>query len=73
MDGARRAGAKVSALRARKRCMDKKRRPESGVPGTLLEKTLWLLLVVVILYVCLAVAPDLITAKFYELVWATME
>lgn len=53
--------------------MEKKRSPRSGVAGTLLERALWLLLVAVVLYVCLAVVPDLVTAKFYELVWATME
>lgn len=53
--------------------MEKNRRPESGVSGTLLQKTLWLILVAVVIYVCLAVVPDLVTAKFYELVWATME
>jgi hypothetical protein len=53
--------------------MEKNRRPESSVSETLLQRTLWLLLVAVVIYVCLAVVPDLVTAKFYELVWATME
>lgn len=46
---------------------------KNSVPGTLLEKALWLLLVAVVLYLCLAVVPDLVTAKLYELVWATVE
>lgn len=38
-----------------------------------MERALWLLLVAAVLYVCLAVVPGLVTARFYELVWATME
>lgn len=65
--------AKAPALSARKCCMERKRWSERSLPGTIIEQALWLLLVAVTLYVCLAVAPDLVTAKFYDLVWATME
>lgn len=52
--------------------MDRER-SGSGAARTLLEKVLWLLLVAAVLYVCFAVVPGLVTAGFYELVWATMD
>lgn len=53
--------------------MDKNQRSQSGLPGALLQRVLWLLLIAVVLYVTLAVVPDLVTARLYDLVWATMD
>lgn len=47
--------------------------PERNLRRSFLWRLPWLLLACLLLYLCLAVLPDLITDRLYDLVWAAAE